>query len=206
MSSPNGCKGLVAALWADQKTHRVFPPKRNACRKTQRRQSPHRPVPAPAGAKRPPLAGRALAGGLGPPTCTWQASSQGKGNGLRHFMRKHPTLWADEKTPRVFPPKRSARRKTQRRQSPHRPVPAPAGEKRPPMAGRALAGGFGPPTGAWRAWSPGEGNGLRQSSRRAAKGSKPPFGRNRKPSAPSPAPDRAPKRKRPPRRTAVLQR
>jgi hypothetical protein len=98
-------------------------------------------------------------------------------------MGSKAVLWADQKTQRVFPPKCHARRKTHRCPAQHRPVPAPAGAKRPPMAGRALAGGYGPPAGAWRAWSHSEGNGLRQSSQWASKGSKPSLGRSRKRSA-----------------------
>jgi hypothetical protein len=45
--------------------------------------------------------------------------------------------------------------------NPHRqrPAPDPAGEKRPPGAGRALAGGFGPPAGQGSAWRFGRGDG-----------------------------------------------
>jgi hypothetical protein len=40
-----------------------------------------------------------------------------------------------------------------------RPAPGPAGAKRPPLAGRALAGGFGPPAGPdlARRWAKGDG-------------------------------------------------
>jgi hypothetical protein len=40
-----------------------------------------------------------------------------------------------------------------------RSAPDPAGEKRPPRAGRALAGGFGPPAGQGSAWRCGRGDG-----------------------------------------------
>jgi hypothetical protein len=44
-------------------------------------------------------------------------------------------------------------------QAQQRPAPDPAGEKRPPGAGRALAGGFGPPAGLGSAWRCGRGDG-----------------------------------------------
>ena len=54
-----------------------------------------------------------------------------------------------------------ARRCHQDRCNPHQQRPAldPAGEKRPPGAGRALAGGFGPPAGQGSAWRCGRGDG-----------------------------------------------
>jgi hypothetical protein len=44
-------------------------------------------------------------------------------------------------------------------QAHRRPAPDPAGEKRPLGAGRALAGGFGPPAGLGSAWRCGRGDG-----------------------------------------------
>ena len=56
-----------------------------------------RPAPAPAGEKRPPWAGRALAGPLRPARCRLPVSGSGEGDGLRHCGREmvrvntHPT-------------------------------------------------------------------------------------------------------------------
>jgi hypothetical protein len=57
------------------------------------------------------------------------------------------------------PPARDAATRTRATRTDGRPAPDPAGEKRPPRAGRALAGGFGPPAGQGSAWRCGRGDG-----------------------------------------------
>jgi len=54
-------------------------------------------------------------------------------------------LWAETGNATRVSPARAGRRPVDRQvREERRPAPDPAGEKRPPGAGRALAGGFGP--------------------------------------------------------------
>jgi hypothetical protein len=53
-------------------------------------------------------------------------------------------------------------------QAHRRPAPDPAGEKRPPGAGRALAGGFGEPGGPMPYVPHGQGDGPRRHARGGA--------------------------------------
>jgi len=104
-----------------------------------------RPAPGPAGAKRPPGAGGALAGGCGPRLVKDQrgavagAMAPAIEAGAVPSSVRAGTANASRFPARAgrCPVDRSLREK-------HRPAPDPAGEKRPPKAGRALAGGCGP--------------------------------------------------------------
>ena len=57
---------VLSPLRADQETQRVSPARAGRCPVDRSVQEQRRPAPGPAGAKRPPWAGRALAGGFGP--------------------------------------------------------------------------------------------------------------------------------------------
>ncbi len=128
-----------------------------------------RPAPDPAGEKRPPVAGRALAGGFGP--------RLGKDQCGAVAGAMAPAIWAlaVPSLPRAGPgnairvsPARAGRcpadRQARERQ---RPAPGPAGAKRPPVAGRALAGGCGPPAGHGSARCCGRGDGPRRDAQDA---------------------------------------
>ena len=216
-------------------THRVSPARARRCPVDQSVREQQRPAPDPAGEKRPPMAGRALAGGFGPPAGQGSGWHFGRGDGPCHCsdegafvsvagIRKRDTrfphpratvpcspvgpgraeasarrggagtgrglwppgwtrisaaLWqgrwplperpaipkcagtplrAGKRDPRF--PARAARCQPDRQvREERRPAPDPAGEKRPPGAGRALAGGFGPPAGQGPAWRCGRGDG-----------------------------------------------
>jgi hypothetical protein len=195
-------------------------------------QAHRRSAPDPAGEKRPPGAGRALAGGFGPPAGQGSAWRCGRGDGPCHGsgerafvgaggMRKRtafpppvrdgaPQIGRSGHNGRPAPagsgwalaggfgprrawdqraavagamapaieavkglssvragtgnalrfPARARRFPVDRQVQAHRrPAPDPEGEKRPPGAGRALAGGFGPPAGLGSAWRRGRGDG-----------------------------------------------
>jgi hypothetical protein len=240
-------RGAVAGAMAPAMAARlvvrtlIFRPLRaERCHQDPCRPHQQRPAPDPAGGKRPPWAGRALAGGFGPPAGQGSAQRCGRGDGPCHgsgerafvgaggtgkrtaFPRPRGTVpcrsagpgttrgqrptrrarsarrgrggrWPGALGPRLAWDQRSAvagamapamaatqfRPKSGREQKTHcvsparaarfpvdrqvqahrKPAPDPAGEKRPPGAGRALAGGFGPPAGQGSAWRCGRGDG-----------------------------------------------
>jgi len=124
---------------------RVSPARAGHCPVDRQFREIQRPAPDPAGGKRPPGAGRALAGGFGP--------RPGKGQRGAVAGAMAPAIAAvtvlssvragSGNATRVSPA--HAGRCHEDRCNPHqqRPAPDPAGAKRPPWAGRALAGGFG---------------------------------------------------------------
>jgi hypothetical protein len=137
-----------------------FPARAGRCHEDHLHPHQQRPAPDPAGEKRPPGAGRALAGGFGPPAGVRAAWPYGRGDGpCLGNDAVPPPLRAGTGNACVSPAR--AERCHQDRCRPHRqrPAPDPAGEKRPPVAGRALAGGFGPPAGQGSAWRCGRGDG-----------------------------------------------
>jgi hypothetical protein len=62
----------------------VSPARAGQCPVDRQVQAHRRPAPDPAGGKRPPRAGRALAGGFGPPAGLGSAQRCGRGDGPRH--------------------------------------------------------------------------------------------------------------------------
>ena len=67
---------------AEQETHRVSPPATARPPPNRLPQARQRPVPGPADAERPPMAGRALAGGFGPPAWSGAGLARDLGGGL----------------------------------------------------------------------------------------------------------------------------
>ncbi len=137
-------------------------------------QAQQRPAPDPAGEKRPPGAGRALAGGFGPPAGQGSAGRCGRGDGPCHGSGAGGSddvlplpVRVGHRNACVSPA--LARRCHQDPCHPHRqrPAPDPAGGNRPPGAGRALAGGFGPPAGLGSAGRCGRGDGPCQDAQGA---------------------------------------
>jgi hypothetical protein len=121
---------------------------------------PRRPAgPGTPAGQRLPGAGRALAGGLGP-RLAWDQRGAVAGAmapaieaaKVRSLVRAGPG-----NAPR-FPARAGQCPVDRHVQKQRRPAPDPAGEKRPPGAGRALAGGFGPPAGLGSAWRCGRGD------------------------------------------------
>jgi len=74
----------------EQETQRVSPPVRNGAPQIGRSGNNGRPAPDPAGAKRPPGAGRALAGGFGPRLVLIPAQHCGRGDGPCHWCGSGP--------------------------------------------------------------------------------------------------------------------
>jgi hypothetical protein len=129
----------------------VSPPAAPPPQRTRIHPAPPRPAPDRAGAKRPPPAGRALAGGFGPrprrssPHHMTPAMAGAKSS--REGTPQTPTAGRNRKRTAFPRPHHPTHRQTASPEKPHRPAPDRAGEKRPPPAGRALAGGLWPPTG-----------------------------------------------------------
>jgi len=123
-----------------------FPARVGRCPGDRQVREHQRPAPGPAGAKRPPGAGRALAGGFGPRLVKDQRGTvAGAMAPAREAGAALSPLGRDQETrPAVPPPSPDGVPKTGRSGTNTRPAPDPAGAKRPPWAGRALAGGFGP--------------------------------------------------------------
>jgi hypothetical protein len=155
----------------EKETHCVSPPARYAATKTvsTRTDRGQRPTRRARSARR--WRGGRWPGALGPRRAwgaTWRC---GRGDGpcqryraSRHSQEHRPS-GRDPETHCVSPPARDAATKTGASRTNGRPAPDPAGEKRPPGAGRALAGGFGPPAGLGSAWRCGRGDGPCQSDR-----------------------------------------
>ena len=150
---------------------RVSPDRAGRCPVDRSVREAQRPAPDPAGAKRPPFAGRALAGGFGPtagPDASvplWQGRwplplKRGRGCGL--FRREQETHCVSPARVERCPVDRQVLER-------QRPAPDLAGAKRPPGAGRALAGGFGPRPVLIQAQRCGRGDGLCQRGRGIAR-------------------------------------
>ena len=158
---PSRAKGL--SVWAGSgNATRVSPPARDGALQTGGSGHHERPAPGPVGAMRPPGAGRALAGDFGPPAGQGAAWRCGKGDGLCQSDRAsaRTPLRAGTGNANRVSPARSGRGAVDRQvREGQRPAPDPAGAKRPPRAGRALAGSFGPPAGQGSAWHCGRGDG-----------------------------------------------
>jgi len=125
---------------------RVSPARAARCRCDRQVRETQRPAPDPAGGKRPPRAGRALAGGFGPRRDKDRPCAVAKAMAFANQAAKvqSPVRAGPGNATRVSPAR--ARRCLVDRQvrEGQRPAPDPAGGKRPPWAGRVLAGGFGP--------------------------------------------------------------
>ena len=128
-----------------------FPARARRCRVHLRDREQQRPAPGPAGVKRPPRGGTGAGRGLWPPA--------GLGATFRAEGAMAPANKTAREVPRcdLSPPLRAGSGNAPRfprpcttpttgpfHQAQRRPAPVPAGVKRPPWAGRALAGGFGP--------------------------------------------------------------
>jgi len=105
-----------------------------------------RPAPDPAGAKRPPVAGRALAGGYGPRLVKDQpgAVAGAMAPAIEAVTVLSPLRAGSGNATRVSPSRAGGSPADRQVREERRPAPDPAGAKRPPGAGRALAGGCGP--------------------------------------------------------------
>jgi hypothetical protein len=164
---------IVRALSGQEReTHCVSPARARRCPQDPCHPQQERPAPDPAGKKRPPGAGRALAGGFWPPAGLGSAGRCGRGDGPCHGNgaggsdsdRPRP-LRAGKGNACVSPPARNAATRTRATRTDRGQRPPPAGEKRPPGAGRALAGGFWPPAGQGSAGRCGRGDGPCQRCR-----------------------------------------
>jgi len=146
---------------------RVSPARAARCRCDRQVRETQRPAPDPAGGKRPPRAGRALAGGFGPRRDKDRPCAVAKAMAFANQAAKvqSPVRAGPGNATRVSPAR--ARRCLVDRQvrEGQRPAPDPAGGKRPPWAGRALAGGFGPRPVLIPAWRCGRGDGPCQRDR-----------------------------------------
>jgi hypothetical protein len=143
-----------------------FPARAERCHPDPCHPNQQRTAPDPAGEKRPPGAGRALAGGFGPPAGQGSAERCGRGDGPCHGNGAGgsdsvvpPRSGRDQETHCVSPARAERCHKDPCHPHQQRPSPDPAGAKRPPGAGRALAGGFGPPAGQGSAGPCGRGDG-----------------------------------------------
>ncbi len=116
--------------------------------------------PAPAGA------GVGAGRGLWPPAGQGVTCRGGRGDGPCHRSGEGVFVGAGRNRKRTAfpPPVRHGSPQTGRSMHTGRPAPDPAGEKRPPGAGRALAGGFRPPAGVGSAGRCGRGDGPCHSS------------------------------------------
>jgi hypothetical protein len=131
----------------------VSPARAERCHKDRCNRHKQRPAPGPAGEKRPPGAGRALAGGFGPPACMGSAWHCGRGDGPCHGNGAGGSESVDPPSPggnrkrTAFPrpcgtvPCRSAGPGTTAGQRPTRRARSARWG-----AGRVLVGGFGPPS------------------------------------------------------------
>jgi hypothetical protein len=119
----------------------------------------------PGGLEAPAGGGAGAGRGLWPPAGLGSAGRSGRGDGpcqryraSRH-SREHRPSGREKETHCVSPARAERCPQDPCHPNRQRPAPDPAGEKRPPGAGRALAGGFGPPAGQGSAWRCGRGDG-----------------------------------------------
>jgi len=147
----------------EQETQRVSPPVRNGAPQTGRSGNNGRPAPAVGGAG----AGRGL----------WPPAGPGTGAALRQgrwplplvrFGASHSAApGGTRKRPAFPPPVRNGAPQTGRSGTSRRPAPNPAGAKRPPWAGRALAGGALAPGGRAGRTAQSQSDGPGQAARNA---------------------------------------
>ena len=129
----------------EQETHCVSPARAGQCSVDRQVREQQRPAPDPAGEKRPPGAGRALAGGFGPPAGVRSAWHCGRGDGPCQSCRAsrhaqgHRLSGRDEETLRLSQPARNGSPSIGR--SGHNRRPAPAG------GGSGAGRGLWPPAG-----------------------------------------------------------
>ena len=110
--------------------------------------------------------------GIGPPPAGCRNNTPTAcmpGRSFRSGDRDCPFGRDQETRPAFSPPTRDDAPRTGRSGNNERPAPGPAGEKRPPGAGRALAGGFGSPAGQGAAGRSGRGDGPCQRYRTSAR-------------------------------------
>jgi len=149
---------------------RVSPARVGHCPVDRQLREGQRPAPDPAGAKRPPWAGRAQAGGFGPPAGPDPGAALWQGRWplpLKRIRCRRPSGRVQE-TQRVSPARAGPCPADRSVRETQRPAPDPAGAKRPPGAGRALAGGFGPRLVLVTADRCGKGDGLCQCNGESA--------------------------------------
>jgi hypothetical protein len=137
---------IVRALFGREKeTHAFPPPARNAATKARatRTNRGQRPTRRAGSARR--WRGGSWPGALGPRRARDQrgavAGAMAPAMATAQFR---PPPGGNRKRTAFPPPARNAATKTRATRTNGRPAPDPAGGKRPPGAGRALAGGFGP--------------------------------------------------------------
>jgi hypothetical protein len=163
---------IVRALFGrERETHCVSPPVRDGAPQIGRSGNSRRPAPDPAGEKRPPGRGGRWPGALGPRRAKAQRGAvAGAMAPAIAAVKGRSSVRAGTGNALRFPA-RAGRFPVDRQVQAHgRPAPDPAGGKRPPGAGRALAGGFGPPAGLGSAWRCGRGDGRCQSDRASRHG------------------------------------
>jgi len=136
-------------LWAGSGNAPRFPARAARCQPDRQVREERRPAPDPAGEKRPPGAGRALAGGFGPRLASGSvaAVAGAMAPAIEALTVPSPFRAGTGNATRVSPARAARWQPDRQVREKRRPAPDPAGGKRPPGAGRALAGGFGPPAG-----------------------------------------------------------
>jgi hypothetical protein len=140
-------------------TPRVSPARAGQCPADRQVREQQRPAHDPAGEKRPPGAGRALAGGFGPRLAKGQRGAvAGAMAPAMAATQCHLHSGREQETHCVSPARAGQCPVDRLIREQRRPAPDPAGEKRPPWAGRALAGGFGPRLVLIPAWHCGRGD------------------------------------------------
>jgi hypothetical protein len=122
----------------EQETHRVSPARSGRCPVDRLVREQQRPAPDPAGEKRPPWAGRALAGALalgwrGGNVAAWQRRwplpwVRGTGGNAWHHLPPHLRAGTGNAPP--FPRPCGTARQRPSHPAQRRPAPDPAGEKR----------------------------------------------------------------------------
>jgi len=130
---------------------RVSPPAWHGAPQTGRSGNSRRPAPDPAGAKRPPWAGRALAGGIGPRLVLMPAQRCGRGDGpcQRDRASRRTSLRAGTGNATRVSPARAGRCPVDRSaQAPRKASARPGGGEAPARGGSGAGRGLWPPAGA----------------------------------------------------------